>query len=293
MARLVLHATLAAAVALGAGGCYGPHVADCAYACNSTPDCPDSTTCDVGRHACRTSDSTGACGAAADAAPTDTRVAEGLGPIDAVTDSPTDAPWRIVQTNGNDTGVIAVMPTLEGSTLIVAGQFGNTGLLDVSDDAGNKYVRIDNSTAIFDGPGSPGVELWFASAAHGHATKITATGPATASPFPAVAWEVAGLGGPTDSMPVAAVLSGQAATLDPTSPPLTATRFGELIITGTDFETGLENLSVGFTEDSVVDGDGWAHLTSPVSPPGTYQATWRLGTPGRYCATAAAFVVGP
>lgn len=292
MARPVLHATLAAAVVLGAGGCYGPRLADCAYACNSSTDCPDTTTCDVGRHACRTADATGACGAAADAAPKDTRGAEGR-PLDAVTDTPTDAPWRIVQTNGNEMGVILVMPTLDASTIIVAGQFGNTGLLDVSDDAGNQYVRIDNSTALFDGSGSPGVELWFAAAARGGATKISATGPVTASPFPAVAWEVAGLGGVINMMPVAAVLSSQAATLAPTSPSLVTTHAGELIITGTDFETGLEDLAVGFTEDSIVDGDGWAHLTSPVSPPGMYQATWRLRTPGRYCATAAAFVVGP
>ena len=89
MARFVL---IAAALA----GCYGPHVADCAYSCAATSECPSTQTCDVTVGACRSPGATGACGSITPGSDGDSGVpvidfipsnytASDLGPLDAFT----------------------------------------------------------------------------------------------------------------------------------------------------------------------------------------------------------------
>ncbi len=57
MARVLLTTT-----ALALAGCYGPHVADCAYSCATDNECPAAQTCDIAVGACRARGAVGECG---------------------------------------------------------------------------------------------------------------------------------------------------------------------------------------------------------------------------------------
>ena len=48
-----------------------------------------------------------------------------------------------------------------------------------------------------------------------------------------------------------------------------------------------------FTNDKNTQGNGWAHLTDNAAPAGSHVAVWDQPSGGTYCATTAAFVVGP
>ncbi|HEY1549647.1 MAG TPA: hypothetical protein VGG28_17585, partial [Kofleriaceae bacterium] len=62
--------------------------------------------------------------------------------------------------------------------------------------------------------------------------------------------------------------------------------------TSTSRINGNGPLTLGFGEDSLEYGDGWAHLEGidPIPPP-TYYETWTTPAAGTYCAAAVAFAV--
>jgi hypothetical protein len=107
----------------------------------------------------------------------------------------------------------------------------------------------------------------------------------------AVVWEFSGIA-TGDPLATAAALSDGAATTNPLGPPITTTAPGELVIQAANLGGVETAVAAPFAEDIVESGDGWAHLAMTDAPPGAYEASW-TATNGAYCATSAAFFVGP
>jgi hypothetical protein len=143
------------------------------------------------------------------------------------------------------------------------------------------------------------LELYYAasSCAGGSTIEISASIPG--GPFPvlissAVVWEVSGIK-TEDPLDIAAALNDQPMSTTPRGPRITTTAPGEFVVAAALADAEITGIHAGneFTKDSLVNGNGWAHLTDSNAPAGVHQAQWDQTPSGVFCASAAAFQVGP
>jgi predicted RecA/RadA family phage recombinase len=209
--------------------------------------------------------------------------------------------WRLVQVQSADNGgaggltslAATLMPTTVGDLLVVGVQFAvGTTIASVSDNA-------EGGTSTFSAiPGSHArnahadgnVAIWYTPSANAGATAVTATA-GTASVYTVVVWEFATAQAAT--VDIASGLSDQASSTTPVAPALTTMNAGELVVAIGIVATSISQLQPGneFTNDTLANANGWAHITSATAPAGAHQAAWD-STAGTYCSSAVAFHVG-
>jgi hypothetical protein len=226
------------------------------------------------------------------------------GPIDAgAIDTPlvgSDAPlgsgqsWQLIQVveassgSGQSTLIAQLAPTRSGDLVVLATQATAPAMTTISDDKLNPYESIDASYAQ-NAPDQDSVELFYNPAVVADTTTVTFTSSTAA--YTLVVWEFA-TAAPA-MLDIGAALINEPASTMPSSPQLTTTSDGELVIA-----TVIETASVtgivpgAFTNDTLANANGWAHTTDPAAPAGTYQAQWFSGS-GTYASNAAAFIVAP
>lgn len=226
------------------------------------------------------------------------------GSVDApvVPDGSVDAPvvlrWELVQTAGvdNATRSNATVPLKRlgaGHLVVVAVEIDNSGLVTTMTDSSgcNSYIAIPTAfSASMELDVS--LQMFYAKNSCPDAAAISITATATVSA--AAVWEVAGIR--TDEpFDTAAVLNDQSASDRPLGPRITTSATGEFVVAVALVDQSVTGVHVGneFTNDHKNQGNGWGHLADPQSAAGVHQAQWDQSPAGAYCASAAAFQVGP
>jgi hypothetical protein len=209
--------------------------------------------------------------------------------IDAMTDGPMPlGTWTLVQHEGEQ-GVDVSFDESEAGNLIIVGieTAAASAVTAVSDDVGNTYVRATGSRSVHVQEDF-GVEVWYSVNAAAGATEITATAPLVHG---LVMWEVDGFGS-ADPLGNVAKVDNQATSTTPDGAPITTTTTGEFVVAILIVQNVITAIRPGsaFTNDEMVFGNGWAHLTSNTAPAGTYTAEWNA-TNGVSCASSVAFRV--
>lgn len=269
--------------------CYSPSAAPGAPCNPSTANCPEGQSCLSvgGSYVCTTGP-----GQVADAAH-DTPVSDAPRDAAIVIDAPPDssiAPWTLVQTASVENTTMLTLPNSTGTGhLIIVGVETLNQIAAVSDDGANLYSQVPNSAASASSAGL-GISLWTAKSAIAAKTIVVGASSVNA----VVVWEVAGLRAmnPIDTV---ATLSNQATTTQPVGAAVTTTQPGDFIVSIAIVQNSVNGLHTGseFTNDSLAKANGWAHITSTSAPAGTHQAKWDQPMTGVYCASSAAFFVGP
>lgn len=209
-------------------------------------------------------------------------------------DAPVALTWGLVQTTASTSPTLPIAPSGSHHLIVVAVQLSSGGsVASISDDAnnGNAYAAIPAARATNPNP-PDALELWYAKDSNPGATTISIA--ATTPVIAAVAWEVSGIR-TTDPVDTASTLDAQPATTTPLGPPITTRGPGEFVVSVAIVANGVPGTSAGneFTNDYRTKGNGWAHLTDPMAAAGSHQAQWDQTLSGTYCASAAAFQVGP
>ncbi len=310
--------TLGAAVVALVAGCYRPTIAE-NVPCGLGDTCPDGQRCDVdGR--CRSSPLGVIDAPIADTAdaPADDAPADGVHldamidghPLDAsldaspdasldayfadaAIDAPVDAPptpWSIVQTSQSTTATNAPMKTGAGHLILVAVQTNENPVASVTDNVGNTYVAVPQGRAV-DTSDNLGVELWYAKDAKSGVFKIVANAPTV---YAVVVWEVANIS-TTSPFDAQATLDTQPTSTMPIGAGVTTSKPGEFVVAVAMALNQITEIHPGneFTNDVNTLGNGWAHLTDNAAPAGLHVAVWDQPSGGTYCASTAAFFVGP
>jgi hypothetical protein len=158
----------------------------------------------------------------------------------------------------------------------------------IGDDASNTYIPVPGATA-----GSvvnnDTLVIMYVPNANAGATMVTAT---STHVYSIVVWQF------TTPQPAtvdtAGQLSDQPSSTLPVSPSITTAGPGEIVIAIAVVLNTISSVQNGspFTNDTVTNGNGFAHLTDPHAPAGTYQAVWNQPNSAAYCSQAVAFVVG-
>lgn len=213
-------------------------------------------------------------------------------PDTAVPDAPARR-WQLVQTASADSATVPVKPLGAGHLVVVAVEVARSGLVTaITDSSGcNSYVAIPTAHATSVAL-DVNLQLFYAKNSCAQADAISIA--TTTSVFAAAAWEVAGIR--TDQpVDAAAVLNDQAASSSPVGPPLTTSAAGDFVVAVALVNNMITGIHAGneFTNDHGNFGNGWAHLTDPMAAAGVHQARWDQSQAGAYCASAAAFQVGP
>jgi hypothetical protein len=232
----------------------------------------------------------------------DSRSAEDAPLDDAVKPDASSLPaWRLVQVkfaatsgSGNGSALAAMLTsTTAGDLLVVGVQFDpGTTITSVSDNAPagtSAFLEVTSSVAT-NPQGDGSVEVWYTPSVNADATSVTAT-TTNGAVYTVVAWEVATTQPAT--VDVAKELSNQTASTVPGAPAVTTAKAGELVIATGISATTVTSIRAGneFTNDSLANGNGWAHITSTTAAAGAHQAVWD-STSGTYCSDAVAFHVG-
>ena len=222
---------------------------------------------------------------------------------DATADASGDAAsppqtWNLVQTAGISVSpTLAIAATGSDHLIVVALRSGGTTISSVTDDApggSNVYVSIPAARAV-NAVANALVELWYATGSRPGATTISVVSDGSLN---TMVWEVDHIaaGNPVDT---ASELSDQPTTLTPFGPTITTTMAGEFVIAAAIVEINVIDIHAGnefveeFPEATSPGNDGYAHLGDPNAPAGAYRAEWDVDMSGTYCATGAAFFVGP
>jgi hypothetical protein len=218
--------------------------------------------------------------------------------LDAAGDSAGDAtgvPWVLEQHNSNSavgsaTLSATVAATAAGDLIVVGAQVAAPGgVASIADNAGTAYQRISGASALATAQGGI-LEIWYAPTANAGATTITVT--ANMTVIAIVVWEFRT--SRVATVDAATQVSDQPQSANPAGPAITTRSDGELVIAAVvlDFHQ-ITGIAAGnaFTNDELANANGWAHLTDPSAPAGTYQATWNANVSDSYCASAVAFVV--
>lgn len=201
------------------------------------------------------------------------------------------ARWAVVQTAESTAKSTNLVATGAGHAIIVAFETPDGNVVTaVTDDAGNTYTRIPTTRATVSG-GDLGSEIWYATNSHAGATVLTAT---ATTLYATVIWEVAGIK-TASALDVASAVSNQGSTTTPQGASLTTTAAGDFVVEIAMVANDITGTHTGspFTNDRVTQSNGWAHLPDPAAPAGMYRAQWDQPQSGVYCASSAAFFVGP
>jgi hypothetical protein len=220
----------------------------------------------------------------------------------APADAPASPQWQLIQSVTATGSPLIMAPSGSHHLIVVAAQLGSAGsVLSMTDNASNgnpgqepnAYVAIPGARAININPNlSDAVELWYVADSRLGASTIRIA--ATTTVVAAVAWEVSGIR-TVDPLDTASKLEAQPATTTPHGPPITTSAAGEFVVSVAIVANGVTGTDASneFTNDYRTLGNGWAHLTDPMAPAGSHQARWMQNTSGSYCASAAAFQIGP
>jgi hypothetical protein len=202
-------------------------------------------------------------------------------------DTPAAGAWSKVQVVSiANSMVVAIAPSKPGDLVVVAMEHGGGfSATAITDDAGDTYA------AAF-GANAQDVEAWYAEGVAGGATTITISAPSGIGAV--VAWEFAGIK-TSGAFDLGLALANQPSSLTPTAPAFRTAATGELVVAVANCNATVTSIHAGnaFTNDSVLAGDGWAHLTDASAPAGTYQATWDLNGAATYSTIAFGFLPGP
>ena len=198
-------------------------------------------------------------------------------------------PWKLVQHQGATGDDVNCAASAAGNLIVVAVETNASDpVTAVTDNVGNTYNRVKGSRAVITQE-NLGVEVWYAVNANPGTTRIVAAAPTVHG---VVMWEVDGFGA-ADPLGDVAKVNDQVASMMPDGAAITTTTTGEFVVSILIVEFVITNIVAGsFTNDELVFGNGWAHLTSNTAPPGTYQAAWSA-TNGLSCASSVAFRVTP
>jgi hypothetical protein len=177
--------------------------------------------------------------------------------------------------------------------VVVAVEVDGSGLVTAITDSSdcNSYVAIPTAHARCSAC-QINLQIFYAKDSCPQADAISIA--ATTSVDSAVVWEVSGTR-PEDPVDTVAVLSDQPASTTPLGPTITTSVAGEFVVAVGIVDNTVTRIHAGneFTNDQTSNDNGWAHLTDPQAPAGTYQAQWDQPRSGAYCASAVAFKVGP
>jgi hypothetical protein len=202
--------------------------------------------------------------------------------------------WTLVNkaSNGGQHATSLTVPTTgTGHLIAFAVMFnGTTSVSSVSDNAGNTYVSAGARSSL----STASIEIWYAANSKAGATVITPTFAGSPTYVLMGEWEVSGLA--TSGPDAKNTSTGTVASNTP-GPAVTTTATGDFVVSiifaGT---TSFSGISSGndFTNDFTTGGNGWAHITSNASTPGTQQASWSTANPtGKYLASTVAFFAAP
>ena len=185
------------------------------------------------------------------------------------------------------------IPATGNGHLIAVGwkSIGGTGtgtvIGSMTDNAGNSYSEAGAAIST-DSTHDAILDIWYANNSIAGATSLTITPNPTGIVGGAVIWEFSGVAtiSPLDST---AVLNNQVATLTPLGAGGTTAASYEVILSAVNSQNAISGINSGnaFTNDSTVDGAGWAHLLT--TSMGSYQAQWAQGSPGTYSSSTVAF----
>jgi hypothetical protein len=270
---------IVATVALAA--CYGPVVPQDVICTPPNGNCPEGQVCAA----------QGMCVDIGSEPPDAARQ-----PDARLVDAPHVAAWHLVQSAGSAISssvgaslTTSIAPTSASDLIVVGVQFtpGAT-VMSVTDNGMSEYGAVTGTLATV-GTGDGGIEIWYTQSVGSGVTSVTAT--TTSGAYAVAVWEIATAQPAT--VDVAAELSAQASSLHPASPMLTTANAGELVIAIGISEGVVSGIHAGneFTNDQLLKGNGWAHITSTTSPAGAHRAVWD-STAGTFCSDAVAFHVG-
>jgi hypothetical protein len=253
---------------LAVAACYSPRVQTGVPCTPEVNNCPDGQTC------ARVNN--------------EFVCSEGFLLADAGIDA-TAVTWALIQTAGIEDTSVMTMATGAGHLIVVGVENDGEPVTAVTDNAGNSYVLAPGSRSKHS-VDMLGVEVWYAKNSKAGATRITVA-PSAAS---VVMWEVAGVN-TTDPLTAATKLDDQPTSTTPLGASITTTSVGEFVVSIAIVEDEVSGIRPGnaFTNDQRVFGNGWAHLTDPASPAGSYQAQWNQPGSGTSCASSVAFRRGP
>ena len=242
------------------------------------------------------------CGSVKSPPLTDASIDAANGIVDGSVDSSIVRRWALLQApaiENTEPGTLTVpVNTLGAGHLVIVGvQIEPAGRVSsMTDDAGNNYglVPMSHSSSA---DMNVALELYYVANSHpgARAIEINAT---SNIPFPliasAVVWEVSGIK-TTDPVDIAAALNDQPESANPRGPRITTSAPGEFVVTAALADAEITGIHAGseFVKDSLALGNGWAHLADPDAPAGVHQVQGDQTPPGIYCASAAAFRVGP
>jgi hypothetical protein len=202
-----------------------------------------------------------------------------------------DADWQLVQSAGSPAAGAGAEPVTiaasgSGHLLVVAVQrqlgVPITSVTDNASAGGNVYVAAPVTSSSF-----TTLELWFAVDSQPGATAVSANGGTVQS---TVVWEFSGID-TIDPLHTTSQVSDQTGSITPVGPMIETTVPGELVVTAILMQANSLGLQSGsaFTNDRDTNHNGFAHLTSNATPPGTHQARWLQDVPAVYHSSAIAF----
>jgi hypothetical protein len=193
---------------------------------------------------------------------------------------------------GSFPGTTCSIPaTGKGNLIVIGWQMGGSGtsltISGVTDNVGNTYFEAGAARSIDTVVGTM-ADIWYAKNSVAGATSIN-IGPSSATTNGlVVVWEFTGAdpGAPLDQ---SATLNSQASTTVPIGAAITTAAPVEVVVSITVVANTVSGIYPGspFTNDSTLQGNGWAHLVT--SSTGKYTAQWNQSAAGTYASSTVSF----
>jgi hypothetical protein len=178
--------------------------------------------------------------------------------------------------------------------LVVGWQIGGgvntaTTITSITDNTGNVYAEAGAARAIDASAGSV-ADIWYAQNVAAGATSVTVTPSSAVTNAGVVIWEFSGAS-ITAALDQTAVLNSQAATTTPAAAAVSTTSTNEVVISIAPVANAVTGIASGngFTNDSTLKSNGWAHMITPSTPGGTYFAEWNQSGAGTYASCSVSF----
>jgi len=183
------------------------------------------------------------------------------------------------------------IPATSSGNLIVVGyqMSGSTAttITAITDNVGNSYTEAGASRAIDTGAHTVS-DIWYAKNSLSGATSLTITPSVAVSNGLVVIWEFGGIDrtAPLDQV---ATLNNQPSTNLVSGATITTSSSIEAIVAIAVVGGGVSGIASGnaFTNDSTLQGNGWAHLIT--SSTGAYTAQWPQNPANTFAASTASF----
>ena len=195
-------------------------------------------------------------------------------------------PWSLVQVSGSlGASTTFGTPTAPGDLVVVLASVGIAGDYAVTNSALDSFSII---AAPSQDPVSDEQVLMFFAITTGGATGATLIGTATMHAL--VAWEF-GPGTLTFTYETGTSSGGLSpASLTPETPAITTAKDGEIVVAALlapSFNiTGMDASDAVFTNDALIGGNGWAHLSASSAAGDSYRAIWDQSTSQSYLSAA-------